>query len=88
MVAGQDSFPDAEDKILKESDERWVHRCGLTFGNSLTKAPLKVCGVSYVTHTHTNSSLFFEIQIEFLTLSLYIPKDNDFFLSRARKEKD
>ncbi|KAI5932518.1 Protein furry [Manis javanica] len=46
VVAGQDSFPDAEDKILKESDERWVHRCGLIFDNSLTKAPVKACGVS------------------------------------------
>lgn len=59
VVAGQDSFPDAEDKILKESDERWVHRCGLIFDNSLTKAPVKACGVSQVRHTHTQILLCF-----------------------------
>lgn len=42
VVAGQDSFPDAEEsKILKESDERLVHKSGLisnvTFSSSLYK---------------------------------------------------
>lgn len=91
VVAGQDSFPDAEEsKILKESDERLVHKfgltCSLTFSNCLCKALVTFAGLHKfhtLIHIHTQILSFLETQIDFQT-ALCIPKDNHFFLSKAR----
>lgn len=69
VVAGQDSFPDAEEnKILKESDERLVHTfgfiSGLTSSSSLSKHESNLGGFINHTHRHWLSNS-----------ALYIPKD-------------